>query len=231
MKRIEESRFDAVSSEVHDLRLTTVVDRLLESGARRVVDLGCGGGVLLVRLAWHAEFERIVGIDSDQQALAAARSALEFLPLERQAVVQLHHGSFISPELLPEDCDAATLVETIEHVDPRDLSRLEQGLFRRLRPRTVLVSTPNQDYNSLLGLAADEFRHADHRFEWSRARFHRWATGVAQRHGYAVKVIGIGRHDPVCGSCTQMADFRREPADESPYRRTSITPMARRRSV
>ena len=212
MKRIEESRFDAVSSEVHDLRLTTVVDRLLESGSRRVVDLGCGGGVLLVRLAWHAEFERIVGIDSDQQALAAARSALEFLPPERQAVVQLHHGSFISPELLPDDCDAATLVETIEHVDPRDLSRLEQGVFRRLRPRTVLVSTPNQDYNSLLGLTADEFRHADHRFEWSRARFHRWATGVAQRHGYAVKVIGIGRHDPVCGSCTQMADFRREPA-------------------
>ena len=84
MKRIEESRFDAVSSEVHDLRLKTVVDRLLESGSRRVVDLGCGGGVLLVRLAWHAEFERIVGIDSDQQALAAARSALEFLPPERQ---------------------------------------------------------------------------------------------------------------------------------------------------
>ena len=139
MKRIEESRFDAVSSEVHDLRLKTVVDRLLESGSRRVVDLGCGGGVLLVRLAWHAEFERIVGIDSDQQALAAARSALEFLPPERQAVVQLHHGSFISPELLPDDCDAATLVETIEHVDPRDLSRLEQGVFRRLRPRTVLV--------------------------------------------------------------------------------------------
>ncbi len=213
MRAGSRSSFDTISSELHEVRLAMVVDRLRASGATSVVDLGCGGGALLVRLAMHDQFQRIVGIDNDQRALAEAQASLQSLPADRRSVVELHYGSFASRDLLPEGVDAATLVETIEHIDPRYLSRVEQGLFRRLRPQTVLVTTPNRDYNTLLGLGADEVRHADHHFEWSREKFRRWAVGLAERHGYAVVFIDIGRVDPVCGGCTQMAHFTRDVCD------------------
>jgi len=50
-------------------------------------------------------------------------------------------------------------------------------------------------------------RHADHRFEWTRAEFQQWANAVAGRRGYAVVVSGIGPDDADVGSPTQMAVF------------------------
>jgi 3' terminal RNA ribose 2'-O-methyltransferase Hen1 len=200
-----EPSFDVIASELHDLRLETVVEELLGRGATSVVDLGCGAGTLLMRLAAHPQFRRLVGIETDQRALTAARAAIEMLPAGRQAVVELRQGSFAANEELPTGMDAATLVETIEHIDPRHLSRVERCVFQAMAPRTVVVTTPNRDYNTLLGLGADSIRHADHRFEWSREKFRRWIGGVAGRHGYSAAFRDIGRADPVCGGCSQMA--------------------------
>ena len=38
-------------------------------------------------------------------------------------------------------------------------------------------------------LPAGEFRHPDHRFEWTRAEFASWAEGVAERYGYSVRLL------------------------------------------
>jgi hypothetical protein len=52
-------------------------------------------------------------------------------------------------------------------------------------------------------------RHADHRFEWTRAQFRDWCDG-ATKHGYAVSYSGIGPEDSDVGAPTQMAIFDRE---------------------
>lgn len=196
-----------MASELHRERLDTVVRHLLIRGARRVLDLGCGPGELLQRLAAHPQFSRIVGIDSDADALAKARFALGLDLPDSTDAVQLRYGSFEEVDRELAGFDAATLIETIEHIDPRRLSKVEHAVFAGMRPATVLVTTPNEEYNALHGMVPGQFRHRGHRFEWKRARFQQWARGVAARHGYAVSFSDIGPADPLRGSSTQMAQF------------------------
>ena len=200
-----------MASELHQERLDTVVRRLLDRGASRVLDLGCGPGELLQRLAAHPQFSRIVGIDIDAEALAVARLALGMDRPDHAGGVELRHGSFEETDRELAGFDAATLVETIEHIDPRRLSKVEHAVFAGMRPATVLVTTPNQEYNALHGMVSGQFRHRGHRFEWKRARFQQWARGVAARHGYAVSFSDIGPVDPLRGSSTQMAQFIASP--------------------
>lgn len=196
-----------MTSALHEERLDTVVHCLLDSGARSVLDLGCGPGELLLRLAQQPQFKRIIGIDIDERVLGEARLVLG-LGLPRKADrVQVRYGSFEAAEREFRGFDAAALVETIEHIDPRRLSRVERAVFGDMRPATVLVTTPNQEYNILHGMAPGRLRHPGHRFEWNRAKFQQWAQGVAGRNGYTVSFFHIGPFDPLRGSSTQMARF------------------------
>lgn len=196
-----------MTSALHEERLDTVVHHLLSSGARSVLDLGCGPGELLLRLAQQPQFTRIIGIDIDEHVLSEARLVLGLgLPATADRV-QVRYGSFEAAEREFKGFDAAALVETIEHIDPRRLSRVERAVFGSMRPATVLVSTPNQEYNIVHGMAPGRLRHPGHRFEWDRAKFQQWAQGVAARNGYKVSFIAIGPFDPLRGSPTQMARF------------------------
>ena len=83
-------------------------------------------------------------------------------------------------------------------------------MFGSARPGTVVVTTPNADYNVMWeSLPAGEFRHPDHRFEWTRAEFASWAESVAGRYGYSVRFLPVGPEDADVGSPTQMAVFSR----------------------
>ena len=81
-------------------------------------------------------------------------------------------------------------------------------LFHFARPATILVTTPNVEYN--VKFRFDEgarFRHRGHHFEWTRSQFGDWAEARARGAGYAVRLSGIGPDDPVVGTPTQMAIF------------------------
>jgi small RNA 2'-O-methyltransferase len=198
---------DETKSPLHEERLDAVVRALIASGARTVVDLGCGSGSLVRRLAAEPAFTRIVGVDTSLEALRVAERTLGGA-VDGDRVV-LRYGSFTEPDDDLRGFDAAALVETIEHVEPSQLSRVERAVFARLRPGAVVITTPNSEYNVRFGLAEGELRHADHRFEWPRARFRSWAEGVGERNGYRVSSGDIGPADPLLGSPTQMAVFVR----------------------
>jgi 3' terminal RNA ribose 2'-O-methyltransferase Hen1 len=200
-------------------RLGAVVAALKDSGARRVIDLGCGEGKLLRALLQERDFEEIVGVDVSVRSLQRARERLRFdrLPSMQQSRLKLFQGSLIYRDRRFSGYDAAAVVEVIEHLDPPRLAAFERVLFGSARPRTVVLTTPNAEYNANFeGLPAGEFRHRDHRFEWSRDEFRAWANGVAQRSGYRVRFLPVGAEDATLGPPTQMAVFVREsPQEES----------------
>jgi hypothetical protein len=106
--------------------------------------------------------------------------------------------------------DAASVVEVIEHLDQPRLHAFERVLFESARPATVALTTPNSEYNvKWPSLPAGQFRHQDHRFEWTRAEFHNWANDVASRFGYGVTFRPVGDDDSTFGPPTQMAVFAR----------------------
>lgn len=191
-------------------RRAAVLAALHEVGASRVLDLGCGEGALVRELLADKTFTEIVGVDVSMRALhiAERRLRLDRLPEGVAARLTLRQGALTYTDAELRGYDAAVLMEVIEHVDPPRLGALEHAVFAAAAPRTVLVTTPNAEFNVRYEtLPAGQFRHADHRFEWTRAEFEAWAARVAARHGYAVRFVPIGPLDPEVGAPTQMAVF------------------------
>ncbi|MDQ0716889.1 3' terminal RNA ribose 2'-O-methyltransferase Hen1 [Streptomyces luteogriseus] len=191
-------------------RREAIVTALRQSKAARVLDLGCGQGQLVQTLLKDPAFTEIVGVDVSMRALTIASRRLKLDRMgERQASrVQLFQGSLAYTDARLKGYDAAVLSEVIEHLDLPRLPALEYAVFGSARPRTVLVTTPNVEYNVRWeSLPAGHVRHGDHRFEWTRAEFRAWAEAVAERHGYGVALEPVGPDDPEVGPPTQMAVF------------------------
>jgi len=195
---------------LNTLRMEAVEAVLLSSGARTVLDLGCGEGKLIRRLRAHAQFEQITGVDVAHRELqrAARKLHLDGWPDLQDARIMLRQSSLLYRDRSLEGFDAAALVEVIEHMDLPKLATLEVTVFEHARPAMVIVTTPNREYNAQYeNLNAGHMRHQDHRFEWSRQEFAAWADGVAERNGYRVAYQGVGEEAEGVGTPTQMAVF------------------------
>lgn len=191
-------------------RRDAILTALHASGAARVLDLGCGQGQLVQALLKDVRFTEIVGVDVSIRALTVASRRLKLERMgERQAArVRLFQGSLAYTDNRLKGYDAAVLSEVVEHLDLPRLPALEYAVFGSARPRTVLVTTPNVEYNVRWEtLPAGHSRHGDHRFEWTREEFRTWAHQVAGRHGYDVEFTPVGPDDPEVGPPTQMAVF------------------------
>lgn len=205
----EESNLEAEIS-LNQRRLEGVATALRESGARRVLDLGCGEGRLLRELMREPQFTEIVGMDVSHRALerAARRLRLERVAAEVQPRLRLIQGSLLYRDARLEGYEGAALVEVIEHLDPPRLAASERVVFECARPGTVVVTTPNADYNGHWEtLPAGQFRHRDHRFEWGREQFQEWGNGIVERFGYRVRFASIGPENVELGPPTQMGIF------------------------
>ncbi len=195
---------------LHTQRLNLVATRLRELGVKSVIDLGCGEGKLLRRLLADRTFERLLGMDVSHRSLevASSRLRLDQMPERQRKRIQLVQGSLLYRDKRLEGFDGASLVEVIEHLDSARLVALERVLFEFARPNYILITTPNQEYNILFPtLPLGRLRHADHRFEWTRAEFTEWAEAMAVRFGYGVHLEPVGPVDPVHGAPSQMAVF------------------------
>jgi 3' terminal RNA ribose 2'-O-methyltransferase Hen1 len=205
----EEERVERPLS-LNERRMDAVLAALKSAEAKRVIDLGCGEGRLLKRCVEDRSFTEIVGMDVSHRALemASQRLHLERMPSKMKERVRLMQGSLTYRDKRLAGFDAATVIEVIEHLDEARLSAFERVLFEFARPRTVVLTTPNVEYNRLFeGLPAGRFRHKDHRFEWTRAEFQSWAGGVSKGYGYEVRFLPVGEEDARLGAPTQMGVF------------------------
>ncbi|MFF2525117.1 3' terminal RNA ribose 2'-O-methyltransferase Hen1 [Streptomyces liangshanensis] len=193
-----------------DRRREAILAALRDAGASTVLDLGCGQGQLVQALLKDVRFTHVMGVDVSVRALtiAARRLKLDRLGERQAARVSLTQGSLTYTDQRLKGYDAAVLSEVVEHLDLPRLPALEYAVFGAARPATVVVTTPNVEYNVRWEtLPAGHVRHGDHRFEWTRAEFRDWAEEVAGRHGYTVAYVPVGPDDPEVGPPTQMAVF------------------------
>lgn len=195
---------------LHEQRLSAVLAAIRAVGATSLLDLGCGEGRLLTLALGERSLTRILGMDVSSVALARARRRLhleEMAPAKR-ARIELAQGSLVYRDDRLRGFDVAALVEVIEHLDLDRLAAMERVVFQHARPRRVVVTTPNREYNVRWeALGEQRLRHRDHRFEWTRAECRAWAERVATTYGYTLTWQGIGPDDPEVGAPSQMVIF------------------------
>jgi 3' terminal RNA ribose 2'-O-methyltransferase Hen1 len=208
---IEQSETQKRKETLHDKRIKFVTEKLVESGAERVLDLGCGEGKLIRQLIKHKQFTEIVGMDVTYNELLKAKERLHFdeMSSKQKERIKLFQGSLTYRDKRLEGFDAAAVVEVIEHLDLNRLKAFNRVLFEFAKPKTIVLTTPNKEYNVLWeSLDAESMRHEDHRFEWTRKEFAEWANRIAEKYNYKVEILPIGDEDENVGTPSQMAIFR-----------------------
>ncbi|MDJ0691192.1 MAG: 3' terminal RNA ribose 2'-O-methyltransferase Hen1 [Xenococcaceae cyanobacterium MO_188.B32] len=166
---------------LHQKRLALVLEQLKQTGAEKVIDLGCGEGKLLRMLLKEKQFKKIVGMDISYDELSKAKDRLHW------------------EELAPKQKERIELFQSaLTYKD----KRLEGY------PKTIILTTPNREYNIMFeNMKTGSMRHTDHRFEWTRKEFESWAKGVATRNNYQVKFLPVGEVEERVGAPAQMGIF------------------------
>ena len=168
---------------------------------------------LLQMLLKEKQFTEIVGMDVSHRALEIAKDRLQFdrMPSMQKERLRLLHGSLIYRDQRLAGFDAAAVVEVIEHLDPPRLAAFERVLFECARPATIVVTTPNREYN-----VKWETLPARQNFVTATivSSGHARNSGLGKprgQHGsgYKTRFLPVGPEDSAVGSPTQMGIFER----------------------
>jgi 3' terminal RNA ribose 2'-O-methyltransferase Hen1 len=197
--RLNEQRYEAIVNYVKGL-----------PNRENIVDLGAGEGKLSVQLGFIDGVKEILSIEpSSRSRLQAMRRFEEGNSENGYIEPKSLAGSLYYFDERLQNKDIIILCEVIEHIDEHRLPTIFQTIVHDYRPRFLIVTTPNQEYNTVYEMD-EEMRHDDHRFEWTRAEFRQKCEQWTQNSNYQVSFKGIGEENESYGHPTQMAVFRRE---------------------
>jgi 3' terminal RNA ribose 2'-O-methyltransferase Hen1 len=197
---------------LNEQRIKAVLAKISDSNAESVIDLGCGEGKLIRDMIKDKSIKRISGTDVSIRSLERAhkRIGMDRLPSRIKEKISLFHGSLMYKDKRFNGFDAAVVMEVVEHLDPPRLEAFERVLFQHARPKTIIITTPNREYNAMWdNLPEGAMRHGDHRFEWTREEFGEWAENLSKQYDYTVAFYSIGPESSSLGSPTQMGVFKR----------------------
>jgi len=195
---------------LNQARLQSVLDEVIASGARTVIDMGCGEGNLTRMLIREKQLQKVAATDVSSTVLEWAKEKLKVDRMHEtlQEKLTLFQSSLTYRDKRFEGFDCACVVEVIEHMDPPRMDAFARVLFGYSKPKTVVLTTPNIEYNvNYEFIKGSSLRHGDHRFEWNREQFATWAQSVCEKYNYRATIKEIGELDGENGAPTQMGVF------------------------
>jgi hypothetical protein len=231
-------------------RYDYVINLLKNLKCATYLDIGCSECKLLCLIKnSNTNLNLIVGVDIDHIVLHEATHKFDCImydmiyPRDHPLDIYLIKGDLANPspyfidqmKYESTNLDFVSLVELIEHLYPDTLEKLIHTVFAQLKPKYVLISTPNSEFNVVFedgdshetnnncfsqpnNQTNKKFRHWDHKFEWTRKEFQTWCqSSILNKHQDYELVCydGVGKapisfeHD--VGNCSQIAFFARKP--------------------
>lgn len=167
-----------------EMRIEWFINKVKASGLRSAVDAGCGSGRLAEALLKAGTFE-VNAFDCHAKAVFTATKFLK-----GKGAVFFSSLMYRDDRLLNKD--VFCLQEVIEHMPEFQLGRALDLIFGVYRPKLVLMSTPNREYNKVWGIPEGQFRHRGHLFEFDSAEAADFMAKIGS-YGYNVQIEGIGK--------------------------------------
>jgi len=229
-KEVEESKEANIffTPPLYIQRYIFAYDFLFKANPRveRMADFGCAEGGFVTRLKKLPYLTTLYAVDISDSSLDECQERAAPIPWD------IIFGRFVSLELsvvkaditkndpLFQNLDAITCIELIEHLPAEQLKCFPATVFGFFKPRIVIISTPNREFNVLFPTLKDgRFRHWDHKFEWTRDQFQPWCHDICKSYGYTVEFSGVGQTSDQTthhvGFCTQIAIFTQQDFIES----------------
>lgn len=143
-------------------RYDFVIKLLKEYNCKTYLDIGCAEGKLLRFIKNSTvDLNLIVGLDQDQAVLDQSKdkynnNLFDFLQTREEPLdMYIIKGDVSNPspyflkKLSHEsiNLDCVSLIEVIEHMYPDTLKSCIETVFDKLKPRMVVMSTPNSEFN------------------------------------------------------------------------------------
>ena len=101
--------------------------------------------------------------------------------------------------------DCNSLIEVIQHMCVETLVNTIDVVFSKIKPKLIIVSTPNNEFNVVFQILNNckfdhcpsgkyKFRHADHKFEWTRKEFNDWCMALLNKYSEyeIIRLDGLG---------------------------------------
>lgn len=197
-------------ARLNDLRYEAIVNYVKTlSNKETIVDLGAGEGKLSVQLGFIQGVKEILSVEPSNKYRVRAVDRFQQVNNEEFVEPKSVSGSLFYFDSRLQNKDIIILCEVIEHINESRLPKIFETILKDYRPKVLIVTTPNQEYNAVYDMD-EAMRHHDHRFEWTREQFRQNVEIWVKDNPYQVTFQGIGEEKPVYGYPTQMAIIRRE---------------------
>lgn len=213
-RQSEEKQNTEVEQKVrlNDLRYEKIIQKVNEFKNRdTIVDLGSGEGKLSVKLGFVDGVKEILAVEpSESESIKALKRFEKVQEKENFVMPKQIIGSLFYYDERLKNKDIIILCEVIEHIDAYRLPKIMRTILHDYRPKVLLITTPNKEYNEVYQLGDGAHRHSDHRFEWTREEFSDWCETQSEASEYNVTFDGIGEEHELYGYPTQMCIFTRK---------------------
>lgn len=191
-KSLEENSFGNEIIEfkygyAHEQRID-VVESLIDF-KRSIIDFGCGHGDFAKRLNHRLEKtnKRYYAIDKDDEMLRVVKKRM------KDAENVIFGASFPEDMIEGEDFDVI-MSEVIEHMKKDEATKVVKDILGKQHVKSLIITTPNKDFNTFFLFYDDEMRYEDHQFEMGKEEFIKWVGEITGdiKNGLGLQLLEIG---------------------------------------
>lgn len=179
---LEESLYINHTS-LHSIRHNFIGDFFKETELDNItiIDYGCSEGKLSLKIndilkARNKKFT-IYAYDINDRA---------YKRLSKVKNIKFYQMNLLYPntKILPRKVDFLLLSEIIEHFDERERKVIYDTIINELNPTYVILTTPNKEYNTVLGMQENEKREAGHKIEFTPEQYEKEILQIFHTNHY-----------------------------------------------
>lgn len=153
-----------------------------------IVDIGCGDGTYVREFAPRLSKRNLEyhAIDINPDSIEAVMKMCKRKEIENVAT-----WSSVDEFVCPNNSDII-MTEVIEHMNKDDAALLIKKILQ-WPFKSLIITTPNKEFNYNYKLLEDDVRNEDHKFEFAKEEFKNWIEeNIEKRDDISIRFFEIG---------------------------------------